>query len=63
MQSIAGKLYYASPPFAQRAARYFVASERLFRKYHDARKIADDILQLLSGNTENLVSYEPTVQL
>ncbi len=28
-------------------------------KYHDARKIAKDILQLLSGNTENLISYNP----
>lgn len=28
-------------------------------KYHDASKIASDILQLLSGKTENLVCYEP----
>ena len=28
-------------------------------KYHDARKVASDILQLLSGETENLTSYEP----
>ena len=28
-------------------------------KYHDARKIAGDILQILSGNTENLISYNP----
>ena len=31
-------------------------------KYHDSRKIADDILQLLSGKTENLISYEPPEQ-
>ena len=28
-------------------------------KYHDSRKIADDILRLLSGNTESLISYDP----
>ena len=28
-------------------------------KYHDARKIANQILQLLTGNTENLISYNP----
>ena len=32
-------------------------------KYNDAKKIADDILQLLSGDTKNLVSYDPTNQL
>jgi len=26
-------------------------------KYHDAREIANQILQLLAGNTENLISY------
>ncbi len=28
-------------------------------KYHDAPKVASDILRLLEGNTENLISYNP----
>jgi len=28
-------------------------------KYHDAKKVASDVLQLLEGNTENLISYNP----
>lgn len=28
-------------------------------KYHDSRKIASDILKLLSGDTEGLISYNP----
>ncbi len=28
-------------------------------KYHDSRRVAADILELLSGNTENLISYDP----
>lgn len=28
-------------------------------KYHDSRKIADDILRLLAGNTEGLTWYDP----
>ena len=28
-------------------------------KYHDSRKVADDILLLLSGNSESLTSYDP----
>jgi len=26
-------------------------------KYHDARKIANQILRLLAGNTKNMISY------
>jgi len=28
-------------------------------KYHDSRKIANDMLRLLDGDTESLVSYGP----